>query len=110
MVECDFLDRWLVAVMFTEIVGYTSPIQADERSAVAKRDRYWDFLERHHGGFGGTIVQRLGDGSISMFPSSLSAVHAAVAIQQELAKEDVPVSAAASRSGEHSTSLEQPPR
>ncbi len=28
---------------------------------------------------------------MSMFPSSLSAVHAAVAIQQELAKEDVPV-------------------
>ena len=90
-VGCDLLDRRLVAVMFTDMVGYTALIQADERSAVAKRDRYWDTLERHHDGFGGTIVQRLGDGSMSMFPSSLSAVHAAVAIQQELAKEDVPV-------------------
>jgi len=29
----------LVAVMVTAIVGYTSLIQADERSAVAKSDR-----------------------------------------------------------------------
>ena len=85
----DLLDRRLVAVMFTDMAGYTALIQADERSAVAKRDRYWEVLDRHHGAFGGTIVQRLGDGSMSMFSSALSAVHAAVAIQQDLAKEDV---------------------
>ena len=48
-------------------------------------------LESHHDAFGGTIVQRLGDGSMSMFPSSLAAVAAAVAIQRELAAQDVPV-------------------
>ena len=47
--------------------------------ALEKRDRYWAALERHHDAFGGTIVQRLGDGSMSMFPSSLAAVQAAVA-------------------------------
>src|SRR5438445_340750 len=47
-------------------------------------------LERHHEAFGGTIVQRLGDGSMSMFPSSLAAVLAAIAIQRELAAQDVP--------------------
>src|SRR5207245_10826665 len=40
-------------------------------------------------GVRGTIVQRLGDGSMSMFPSSLAAVQAAVAVQQELAPQDV---------------------
>ena len=84
-------DRRLVAVMFTDMVGYTALIQADERLGLDKRDRYMSALETHHDAFGGTIVQRLGDGSMSMFPSSLAAVLAAVEIQRELAAEDVPV-------------------
>ena len=85
------LDRRLVAVMFTDMVGYTALMQADERVGLEKRDRYVGALESHHEAFGGTIVQRLGDGSMSMFPSSLAAVLAAVAIQRELAAQDVPV-------------------
>ena len=85
------LDRRLVAVAFTDMVGYTTLIQADERQAVAKLDRYWRAVDRHHQAFGGTIVQRLGDGSMSMFPSALAAVQAAVEIQRELAVDDVPV-------------------
>ena len=86
----ELRDRRLVAVVFTDMVGYTALIQADEGLAVGKRDRYWHALESRHEEFGGTIVQRLGDGSMSMFPSALAAVNAAVAIQQELAA-DVPV-------------------
>jgi predicted ATPase/class 3 adenylate cyclase len=85
------LDRRLVAVMFTDMVGYTALIQADERVALDKRDRYMSALESHHDTFGGTIIQRLGDGSMSMFPSSLAAVLAAVEIQRELAAKDVPI-------------------
>jgi class 3 adenylate cyclase len=86
----DQLDRRLVAVMFTDMVGYTALMQADERLGVDKRDRYMRVLERHHDAFGGTIIQRLGDGSMSMFPSSLAAVLAAIAIQRELAAQDIP--------------------
>ncbi len=85
------LDRRLVAVAFTDMVGYSTLIQADERLAVDKRDRYWRAVDRQHRAFGGTIVQRLGDGSMSMFPSALAAVQAAVEIQRGLAAEDVPV-------------------
>ena len=85
------LDRRLVAVMFTDMVGYTALVQADERVALDKRDRYMSALESHHDTFGGTIIQRLGDGSMSMFPSSLAAVLAAVEIQRELAAEDIPI-------------------
>jgi predicted ATPase/class 3 adenylate cyclase len=85
----DSLDRRLVAVMFTDMVGYTALMQTDERLGLEKRDRYVRALENHHDAFGGTIVQRLGDGSMSMFPSSLAAVHAAVAIQRELSANDV---------------------
>lgn len=86
----DF-DRRLVAVMFTDMVGYTALFQADERLALDKRDRYVRAIEGHHAAFGGTIVQRLGDGSMSMFPGSLAAVQAAVEIQRELTEYDVPV-------------------
>ncbi len=85
------LDRRLVAVMFTDMVGYTALLQADERMALEQRGRYWSALESHHDAFAGTIVQRLGDGSMSMFPSALGAVLAAVAVQRELAAQDVPV-------------------
>jgi class 3 adenylate cyclase len=85
----EALDRRLVAVMFTDMVGYTALMQADERLAVDKRDRYVKALDRHHDALCGTVVQRLGDGSVSMFSSSLAAVLAAVAIQQELAAQDV---------------------
>jgi predicted ATPase/class 3 adenylate cyclase len=85
------LDRRLVAVMFTDMVGYTALMQADERAAVERRDRYVRTLERQHDAFGGTIVQRLGDGSMSMFPSSLAAVNAAVAMQHDLGADEIQV-------------------
>jgi len=84
-------DRRIVAVMFTDMVGYTALVQADERMGLERRDRYTNALERHHDEFDGTIVQRLGDGSMSMFPSSLDAVLAATAIQRELGAHEVPV-------------------
>jgi predicted ATPase/class 3 adenylate cyclase len=85
------LDRRLVAVVFTDMVGYTALMHADEQQAVERRDRYWRAVDRHHQAFGGTIVQRLGDGSMSMFPSSLAAVQATVEIQRELAVGEIPV-------------------
>jgi predicted ATPase/class 3 adenylate cyclase len=85
------LERRLVAVMFTDMAGYTALMQADEHLAVDRRDRYVSALARHHDAFGGTIVQRLGDGSMSMFPSALAAVLAGIAIQRELAAHEIPV-------------------
>ena len=77
--------------MFSDMVGYTALLQADENTALEKRERYWAAIETHHDAFGGTVVQRLGDGSMSMFPSSLAAVRAAVGVQSELSAQGVPV-------------------
>jgi hypothetical protein len=51
--------------------------------------RYWSALDRHPDAFEGTIGQRLGEGSMSMFSSSPNAVLAAVAIQRELGSQGV---------------------
>jgi adenylate cyclase len=51
-------DRRLVAVMFTDMVGYTALMQVDERLGLDKRDRYMSALESQHDAFGGTLVQR----------------------------------------------------
>ena len=75
--------------MFTDMVGYTTLLQADERQGVDRRDRYMSAVERHHETLGGTIVQRLGDGTMSMFPSSLASVLAGVEIQREARANDV---------------------
>jgi predicted ATPase/class 3 adenylate cyclase len=87
----DRLERRLVAVMFTDMVGYTALMQSDESVAREKRLRYFRAVEGKHDAFGGTIVKRLGDGTLSTFTSSLDASQAAVEIQRELAGHDVPV-------------------
>src|SRR3954451_17995446 len=73
------------------MVGYTALIQADERGALRQSDAFVAAVERHHEAFGGTIVQRLGDGTMSMFPSALAAVQSAVEIQRDLKRASIPV-------------------
>ena len=85
------LARELVAVMFTDMVGYTALLLSDEVDAVEKRSAYWAALESAHAAHGGTIVQRLGDGSMSMFPSALAALEAGVDVQRRLGAAGVPV-------------------
>lgn len=75
-------ERQLVAIMFTDIEGFTALMQADEERALATRAKYVDVLTQQHEAFGGTIVQYFGDGSLSTFPNSIDAVLCAVAAQQ----------------------------
>jgi predicted ATPase/tetratricopeptide (TPR) repeat protein len=77
--------------MFTDMVGYTAMMQSDEVAAVSARDAYVAAINAHHAAFDGTVVQRLGDGTMSMFPNALDATHAAIAIQRELRSQDIPV-------------------
>ncbi len=75
--------------MFTDMVGFTSLMQADELLGRERRDQYIHAVERCHDDFGGVIVQRLGDGTMSRFPSSLNAVMAGVEIQRALVAQGV---------------------
>jgi predicted ATPase/class 3 adenylate cyclase len=86
------VERRLAAVMFTDMQGFTALMQSDEEVALAKRDKYRTILEEQHEAFGGTIVQFLGDGSLSTFPNSVDAVACAIAVQKVLREPlEVPV-------------------
>jgi predicted ATPase/class 3 adenylate cyclase/DNA-binding CsgD family transcriptional regulator len=76
--------RHLAAVMFTDVAGYTALMQRAEEAALEARSRHraalYDVVPAH----GGEVVQFLGDGGVSMFPSSVEAVRAAIQIQNAL--------------------------
>ncbi len=81
------LDRRLAAVMFTDMAGYTALMQRDEAAALRSRERHRSALERAVPVHDGEILQYFGDGSLSIFRSSVHAVEAAIAIQRDLGGE-----------------------
>ena len=70
--------------MFTDMVGYTALMQEDEAKATELRNRHRTVLRQEIEGQRGEIVQFYGDGTLSVFPSAVQAVGAAVAIQRRL--------------------------
>jgi TolB-like protein/class 3 adenylate cyclase/Flp pilus assembly protein TadD len=82
-------DRRLAAIMFTDIVGYTSLMQKDEGMAVDTIERHRFILEKYTREYHGNILQYYGDGSLSIFPSAFEAVECALKIQKELTQDPV---------------------
>jgi TolB-like protein len=68
--------------MFTDIEGYTAIMQQNELKALMLRDRHRLIIENEHKNFNGKVIQFYGDGSLSIFPSVVQAVHCAVTMQQ----------------------------
>ena len=81
--------RRLLAVMFTDVVGYTALMQRDEEAARIVRRRHRKVLEAAVSAHGGDLLQYLGDGSLTMFPSVVHAVRAAIEVQRGLRQEPV---------------------
>jgi len=76
--------RQLAAIMFTDIVGYTAIMQADEVEGRKKAKRYRRVLEEQVQLHNGTVVQNYGDGSLSIFHSAVEAVKCGIKIQKKL--------------------------
>ena len=81
--------RRLLAVMFTDVVGYTALMQRDEEAARIVRRRHRQALDAGVPAHGGDLLQYLGDGSLTMFPSVVDAVRAAIEVQHGLRQEPV---------------------
>ncbi|NND33915.1 MAG: hypothetical protein HKN76_15105, partial [Saprospiraceae bacterium] len=81
------MSRRLCAIMFTDIQGYTRLMQESEKSAVAVRHKHRSIFDPLTKQFGGEIIQYYGDGTLSIFDSTVKAVECAQALQTEFLKE-----------------------
>jgi adenylate cyclase len=79
--------RQLAAIMFTDIVGYTSLMSENEQLAISIVNRHQEVLEKTVAAHLGKVFQYFGDGSLSIFNSATEAVHCAMEIQIELRNE-----------------------
>ena len=78
--------RMLAAIMFTDMIGYTSLMQANEKRAMLLRDTHRK-LEDCVLIYKGNTIQYYGDGTLTIFGSALEAVRCAVEIQEKLSEE-----------------------
>ena len=76
--------RQLAAIMFTDIVGYTAMMQANEEKAVAVIKHYNSSLEKLVGQYNGQVLNYYGDGSLCIFPNATDAANCALDLQKEL--------------------------
>ncbi|MEM9984735.1 MAG: adenylate/guanylate cyclase domain-containing protein [Bacteroidota bacterium] len=81
--------RRLVAIMFTDIQGYTRLMQQSEARAVSIRRRHRSIFEPTTLEFDGEVIQYYGDGTLSIFESTVQAVKCAYALQRAFQEEPV---------------------
>ncbi len=73
--------RLLVAIMFTDIAGYTSLMQKDEEKGIVYRERHREVFNSITKKYHGRILQYYGDGTLSTFPSAIDAVQCGIEMQ-----------------------------
>jgi adenylate cyclase len=75
--------RQLAAIMFTDIVGYTSLMGADEEKAFDLLNRNRQIQKPLISQYNGTWIKELGDGVLASFSTASDAVTCAISIQQK---------------------------
>jgi len=77
--------RRLAAILSCDISGYSRVMGLDEEQAVKLVERHFQLTESALERFGGRLIKRMGDGVLIEFPSAVTAVECAMAMQQRLA-------------------------
>ena len=83
--------RRLAAVMFTDIIGYSALVQNDESQALEVKSIYKDSSDRLIAEYDGKIINYYGDGMVSIFESTVSAVRCACQLQKIFIENSIPV-------------------
>ncbi|MAO89364.1 MAG: guanylate cyclase, partial [Dehalococcoidia bacterium] len=76
--------RKLAAIVFTDIVGFTELMGKDEKAAMALLEKQKRLLRPIIENFQGEWLKKIGDGTLSSFPSAVQAVTCALEIQRIL--------------------------
>ena len=83
--------RQLAAIMFTDIVGYTTLMGDDESQAMVlvrkNKEVQKPLVAKHRG----TWLKEMGDGCMASFPTASDAIYCALEIQKQLNNEDLKI-------------------
>ena len=79
--------RRLAAILFADIVGYTSMMQADEGNAMNRLRHYQNTLQEEVTKHEGEVIKSYGDGSLCLFKSVLNAVECSKILQEKFQQE-----------------------
>ncbi len=82
--------RRLAAIMFTDVVGYTAAMQADEAGTLARLRALEARVRPVLGRYGGREVKSTGDGLLVEFESAVKAVGCAIEIARTLGETSPP--------------------
>jgi class 3 adenylate cyclase/TolB-like protein/Tfp pilus assembly protein PilF len=82
-------DRRLVAIMFTDMVGFTKLAQRDEAGALRLLEEHRSLVRPIVGSRGGREVKTMGDGFMVEFASAVESVRCAVEIQDTVARRNL---------------------
>jgi TolB-like protein/class 3 adenylate cyclase/Tfp pilus assembly protein PilF len=80
----DSSERRLAAILFTDVVGYTALMAADEERGLRVRKRHRTLVQPLVKTYRGEQVEMRGDECLVVFASALDAVHCALAILDAL--------------------------
>jgi adenylate cyclase len=78
------VEQKLAAILAADVAGYSALMGDDERATVATLDAYRDVFRDHVAAENGRVVDTAGDSVLAVFPSTVGAVRAALAIQADL--------------------------
>ena len=81
--------RQLAAIMFTDIVGYTTLMGSDENAAFAALEQSRDIQKPLVEKYGVRWLKEVGDGAISSFAGVLDAVNCAMRIQESFKDDSI---------------------
>ena len=95
MVIAPKLDRRMLAIIASDVVGYSRQMEIDEAGTIARvtslrREIIEPLLAEHHG----RLVKLMGDGALAVFESVVDAVACAAAIQRGVAERNATLAAA----------------
>jgi class 3 adenylate cyclase len=93
--------RKLAAIMFTDMVGYSTLSQRDEKLAQELLEKHRQLLREIFPRFNGTEIKTIGDAFRVEFGSALEVAQCAIEIQRTLAKRNAGI--APDRPSEHSS-------
>ena len=85
------VERRHSAIMFTDIVGYTSLMGSDEDKAFEVLKKNQDIHSGLIGQYNGTLIKEMGDGMLISFHLASDAVRCAIEIQKTCKKQDIPL-------------------